>query len=158
MGQRDLPVSIEQALADLARVDVEAQHARSQLADFEEQARQLRTYVDVARKYAEARSSQGADGLASTTAPTSDASNGKTFYRQVTDMAVDLIRAKGRPIQTRDLLAQMEQRGLKVNGQNPVANLSGYLCRDRKRLVNNRRLGWRLVEWGGDAPPNVPSQ
>ena len=69
-------------------------------------------------------------------------------------MAVDLIRAKGRPIPTRDLLVQMEQHGLTVKGQNPVTNLSGFLTRDKKRLVINRKLGWRLVEWGGDTPPD----
>jgi predicted secreted protein len=163
-------VSIEQAVADLAHLDAKTQRLRSQqaeidnqraeidnqLADIDEQARRLRTYVTIAREYAGARSEQGTVGPASTAAPTSDTSNGKTLSCRVTDMAVDLIRAKGQPIHTRDLLPQMTQRSLTVGGRNPVANLSGYLCRDKTRLVSNRNLGWSLVEWGGDTPPNDP--
>jgi hypothetical protein len=146
-------VSIEQALTELAHLDAEAQRLRdqraetdNQLAENEEEASQLRIYLVVERKYEKSRLNQETDGPASTAASTSDTSNGKTLSRRVTDMAVDLIRAKGQPIHTRDLLAQMEQQGLIVGGRSPVANLSGYLCRDKKRLANNRRLGWRLVE------------
>lgn len=151
-------MSIEEAVAALAHLDARAQHLADQQAEIEEEASQLRIYLVVERKFVDVRSKRDTDRPASIVASVSDTSDGRTFVRRATDMAVDLIRAKGRPIQTRDLLAQMEQSGLKVNGQNPVATLSGYLCRDRKRLVNNRRLGWRLVEWGGDAPPNVPSK
>jgi len=156
-------VSIEQALADLEHLDAEAQRARNQraeidnqLAENEEEASQLRTYLVVERKYEKSRSKQKTDGPASTAASTSDTSNGKTLSCKVTDMAVDLIRAKGQPIHTRDLLPQMTQHGLIVGGRSPVANVSGYLCRDKKRLVSNRSLGWSLVEWGSDAPPNGP--
>jgi len=142
----ELPVSTEQALAELEHLDAESQRVRNQQAKIDERIRRLRTYVAVDQEFAEARSKQETDGPASTAASTSDTSNGKTLSRRTTDMAVDLIRAKGQPIHTRDLLAQMEQQGLIVGGRNPVANLSGYLCRDKKRLANNRSLGWKLVE------------
>ena len=155
----ELLVSIEQAMAaDLASLDAKVQHLRAHLAEAEEEASQLRTGLVLVRKYVKAKPEWEADGLASTTVPTSDRSNGSSKTRRATDMAIDLIRAKGQPIPTRDLLPQMEERGLTIGGQNPVATLSGYLCRDRKRLVSNRTLGWSLVEWGGDTPPNDPSK
>ena len=152
----ELPVSTEQALAELEHLDAESQRVRNQQAKIDERIRRLRTYVAVDQEFAEARSKQETDEPASTAASTSDTSNGKTLSRRTTDMAVDLIRAKGQPIHTRDLLAQMEQHGLTVGGQDHVATLSSYLSRAKEHLVNNRRLGWRLVEWGGDTPPNGP--
>ncbi len=152
----ELLVSNEQAVAaDLTRLDAENQRLRDQLAENEEEISQLRTYLVVERKYEKVRSKQETNGPAPTTVSTSDTSNGKSKTRRATDMAVDLIKAKGQPIHTRDLLPQMEQRGLTVGGRNPVATLSGYLCRDEKRLVNNRKLGWKLVEWGDDTPASV---
>lgn len=135
-------MSIEQAVADLAKI--------------EQQASQLRTYIDVARKYAKARSEEGTVEPTSTAASTFDTSNGRSMSRRITDMAVGLIRATGRPISTRDLLAQMEQQGLIVGGQNRAATLSNLLSRDKKRQVTSCRLGWRLVEWSGDTPPDNP--
>ncbi len=107
-GIGELPVSIEQAVAALEHLDAESQRLRNQraeidnqLAENEGETSQLRTYLVVERKFVEARSKQETDGPASTTASTSDTSNDKTLSRRVTDMAVDLIRAKGRPIHTR---------------------------------------------------------
>ena len=137
----ELPVSIEQAVADLAKV--------------EKQASALRTYIDTARKYAEAGSKQETDGPASTTAAASDAADGRPKYRQIMDMAVDLIRAAGRPIPTGELLVQMEQRGLAVGGQGNVSTLSSCLSRDKKQQVTSSKLGWKLAEWGDDTPPSV---
>ena len=152
----ELLVFIDQAMvADLASLDAKVQHLRAHLAEAEEEASQLRTGLVLVRKYVKTRAEREADGPASTTAPASDRSNGSSKTRRATDMAIDLIRAKGQPIPTRDLLPQMEQRGLTIGGQNPVATLSGYLCRDRKRLVNGRKLGWKLVEWGDDTPTSV---
>ena len=144
---------IEQALAELKHLDAESQHLRDQLAKNDERTSRLRIFVDVGQEFVDAGSKQGADGPATTPTSTSDASDSRTLTRRITDAVVDLIRAKGRPIRTRDLLAQIEQRGLDVGGKNPVATLSSCLSRDKKRLVNNRKLGWRLVEWGGDRPP-----
>lgn len=148
-------MSIERALADLAQLDAEAQRVRNRLTEIDEQAGRLRIYVAVARDYEGVGSRQSS---AISSATTASASDSRTLSRRTADLAVDLIRAKGQPIHTRDLLAQMAQLGLIVRGQNPVANLSGFLSRDKAHLVNNRTLGWRLVEWGGDSPPNDLSQ
>ena len=148
-------MSIEQAAADLVHVDAEAQRTRNQLASFEEQASQLRRYIDLARKYAEAKAKQETVEPASPTASTSNMADGRPKFRQVMDMALDLLKAAGRPTPTGDLLAQMKQRDLDVGGQNHVSTLSSYLSRNKKQQVISSKLGWKLVEWGDDTPPTV---
>lgn len=141
MGWEELPLSIEQAVADLTKIEARAS--------------KIRAYIDMAREYAEAKPKQETDGPASTTASTSDTSNGRSKTRRAMDMAVDLIRAAGRPISTNDLLAQMERQGMILGGQKPTATLSNLLSRDKKRQVTSSKLGWKLVEWGDDPPPSV---
>ena len=150
----------EQALVELEHLDADSQRLRNQRAEIDnklakndERTSLLRIYVGIGQEFVEAGSKQGMAGPASITAAASDTADGRSRSRRITDLAVDLIRAKGRPIRTRDLLPQMEKHGLPMSGRSPVATLSGFLCRDKKRLANNRRLGWRLVEWGGDKPP-----
>ena len=143
---------VEQVLAEMKHLDAESQRLRDQVTKNDERSRLLRAYIDVDQEFAKAGSKQQTDGPALPRVSTSDRA-GRSKSRRITDLAVDLIAAKGRPIRTRDLLPQMEQHGFPMGGRSPVATLSGFLCRDKKRLANNRRLGWRLVEWGGDKPP-----
>ena len=159
-----LPVSIiqaliNQALADLAHLDARAQRVREQLAEqlaeIDEEATPLRGFVTVAHKYLNSGLEQETHVPASTTAAASDAADGRPKYRQIMDMAVDLIRAAGRPIPTGELLVQMEQRGLAVGGQGNVSTLSSCLSRDKKQQVTSSKLGWKLAEWGDDTPPSV---
>ena len=154
-----LQALIDQALADLANLDAKAQRVREQLADqlarIDEEATQLRIFVSVLRKYVNAGLEQQTDGPAPPTAPTSDTADARPKYRRIMDMAVDLIRTAGRPVPTGELLAQMEQRGLDVGGKSHASTLSSYLSRDEKQQVTSSKLGWKLVEWGDDPPPNV---
>lgn len=60
--------------------------------------------------------------------------------------AILLLRAAGKPLHTRDLLTELASRGVVVGGANPVANLSGFLSREKQRLVNSRTYGWSLRE------------
>lgn len=140
-------MSIERALADLAQLDAEAQRARNRLAEIDEQAGRLRTYVAVAREYERVETGQTAPTSPLITTPTPDGPGEGTLSRRTADIAVELIDAKGQPIHTRDLLAQIAERGVTVGGQNPVANLSGFLSRDKERLVNSRTYGWSLRKW-----------
>ena len=150
-----MPIHIEQVLAKEAHWNAEVQRLRKQLAAAEEQANRFRNCADVCQEIEEAGSQQETDGPASPTAAASDTADGRPKFRRIMDMALDLLKAAGRPIPTGDLLAQMEQRGLDVGGQNHVSTLSSYLSRDKKQQVISSRLGWRLVEWGDDTPPSV---
>lgn len=152
-------MSMERALADLAQLDAEAQRARNRLAEIDEQAGRLRTYVAVAREYERTESGRTTPTPSPTPRPTTGASGEGTLSRRTADMAVGFIEAKGQPIHTRDLLALMAARGVSVGGSNPVANLSGFLSRDKARLVSSRTYGWSLRKWGNATSlADMPSQ
>lgn len=62
---------------------------------------------------------------------------------QVTeDLALKIIQEFGRPVPTRELLVELEKRGLTVGGQDPASTLSARLSR-APRLENVRPEGWR---------------
>ena len=63
---------------------------------------------------------------------------------------VDYIKQAGQPVHTRVLLDILKDRGIQIGGNNPVANLSGFLSRSDE-LINTRSSGWALAEWGADA-------
>jgi hypothetical protein len=66
--------------------------------------------------------------------------------------SIALLRKEGKPIHTRVLLSALAQQGISIRGSNPVANLSGFLSREKSRLRNSRMDGWSLREW--DNPPH----
>ena len=142
-------MSVERALADLMQLDAEAQRVRNRLSEIDEHASRLRTYVAVAREYERMEAGHTMSTSPPTLTPTTEAPGERTLSRRTADIAVELLRAKGQPIHTRDLLPQIAERGVTVGGQNPVANLSGFLSRDKGRLVNSRTYGWSLREWAG---------
>jgi hypothetical protein len=62
---------------------------------------------------------------------------------------ITLLRERGRPIRTRELLDILASRGIVIGGKNPVINLSGHLCR-APEMVSDRGQGWSLREWKPD--------
>ncbi len=60
-------------------------------------------------------------------------------------VAKEIISALGRPVPTREMLAEMEQRGFVVGGKEPMATLMTRLIR-APSLENYRPYGWRLKE------------
>ena len=150
------------AVAALALLDAEDQglcnqeaNIAARRAEIKERANLLRGYLILEREFEKAKSKQQTDEQASTTAAASDTADGRPKYRRILEMAVDLIRAAGRPVPTGELLAQMEQRGLDVGGKGHVSALSSYLSRDEKQQVTSSKLGWKLVERGDDPPPSI---
>jgi hypothetical protein len=57
-----------------------------------------------------------------------------------------ILRERGQPTPTRELLSILASRGIHVGGKNPVISLSGYLCKTGE-VVADRRTGWSLREW-----------
>ena len=124
------------ARVDLAKLDDEMKRLRAQIAGLESQSVRLRHYIEVARKY---------EHLPPVSAETATVSSSST--RAIVAAAVAILQERRQPIHTRVLLEELTQRGVNVGGANPVANLSGYLCRERWRLTNSRLTGWSLKEW-----------
>lgn len=58
-------------------------------------------------------------------------------------VAAEIIRERGRPVGTRDLLAELERRGVEVGGKDPFSTLSARLTR-APTLVGTRGIGWSL--------------
>lgn len=58
-------------------------------------------------------------------------------------IAEEIIRERGRPVATRDLLVELERRGVEVGGKDPFATLSARLTR-APTLVGTRGVGWSL--------------
>ncbi len=78
-------------------------------------------------------------------------------------VAAAVIRERGKPVSTRDLLDELVSRGVEVGGADPLATLLARLRRSPS-LEHEKPFGWRLVEprheigAGGEAvaaePPN----
>lgn len=60
-------------------------------------------------------------------------------------VAIDALRAAGKPLQTRDLLVALEAAGVEVGGKDPASTLSARLSR-ADGLENVRPYGWRIRE------------
>jgi hypothetical protein len=63
------------------------------------------------------------------------------------DVCVDILRQTGRPWRTRELLAELERRGVAVGGLDPASNLSNRLGQCPDKVRSHNILGWHLAEW-----------
>lgn len=129
------PMPMSKAEADLARANADVRRLEAQLEEARERAVKIAHYIEMARVYEAGespipQSKRGSGGRAAAAA----------------QMAVEILREKKRPLHTRDLLDEMNQRGLVFDSLNPVTNLSSALSRSGE-LIADRSTGWRLVEW-----------
>lgn len=143
-------MSIERASADLTRLEGELRRLRDRVAEMDAQASRLRTYLAVAREYerAEGHPFLSLDARHAAFAPETAPRHGRTagISHAAVEGTIELLRAAGKPLHTRDLLTELAARGVVVGGANPVANLSGFLSREKQRLANSRTYGWSLRE------------
>ena len=58
-------------------------------------------------------------------------------------VAAEIIKEAGRPVTTRDLLVELERRGVEVGGKHPFSTLSARLTR-APTLTGTRGVGWSL--------------
>ena len=133
-------MSVERAMADLERLDDEAQQLKKRIAEIDKAADRLRVYVAVAQEYSGHRASTPEAHLIF-----------RSTLKGITGAAVEaciaLLKEEGAPIHTRVLLSRLAAQNIVVGGGNPVANLSGFLSREKSRLRNSRTDGWSLREW-----------
>lgn len=78
-------------------------------------------------------------------------------------VATEIIRERGRPVSTRELLVELEKRGIEVGGKDPFSTLSARLSR-APTLVGTRGIGWSLKsearqkdEAAGTPNPDAPA-
>jgi hypothetical protein len=72
-------------------------------------------------------------------------------------VAVELLKASGRPMHTGLLLDELRKRGIVVEGPAPHQRLSNWLAKARDVVKNDRATGWHLKEWP-DPPPPEPKE
>jgi hypothetical protein len=66
--------------------------------------------------------------------------------------AIEVIKAAGRAIPTREMLEALRARGVEVGGKDPASTLSARLSR-ASALENVRPYGWRLKKLADDNSP-----
>lgn len=146
-------MSARNAEADLAKLQDEAAKLRVQreaidrkIADNEEEARKIVAYLELHRKYDTIAPSGGV----STPEIVGQSGGGHrraygTLKRAVLGV-VEILRETGKPWHTRDLVPELERRGIPVTGSDPVTNLSNKLGRSGL-LRSHRIFGWHLTDW-----------
>lgn len=67
----------------------------------------------------------------------------KSKTQQVKEQVAEILRKAHKPMSTRTILEELENRGVKVGGKNPITNLSAKLSADAG-FKNTRREGWEM--------------
>ena len=76
-----------------------------------------------------------------------------TIKDQVIRTCADLIASNAGPIRTKDLVQGLESRGIVLNQDDKVLQVSAILSRANDVFLANRKLGWSLVSAGkGEGP------
>ena len=66
--------------------------------------------------------------------------------RAIREFWLQILREFGKPMHTRELYGQLQERGIRFGGASPIASLSGYLSRSPDFMAD-RSSGWSLREW-----------
>lgn len=128
-------MALEQARSDLARLQAEIKRLELQLVTARERAEKVAHYIEMAEIY-----SSGTGNVAGMTRGRGGRS------AAAADIVVEILSQRGHPIRTRELLKELETRGVIFDTPNPVTNLSSVLSRS-PLLIGNRSEGWSLREW-----------
>lgn len=151
------------AKADMAQLQKEADHLRMQraaidrrLAEIEATRTKLTNFIDIAETYAAGRAvtsaaSVQADSLAEhspefVSARSPSARQPYGYWLKVVEASIEILRATGKPLQTRQLFIELQKRGFTFTVNNPLVNLSNKLGKS-SLLRSYGTLGWHLVEW-----------
>lgn len=126
-------MQIDRARADLAKAEGDVKRLQAQLEDAKARATKLAHFIEMAELYdrgIEPSTSRGTGGRSA----------------EAARLAVEILKERGRPLHTRELLMELEQRGIVIHSANPVTNLSASLSRSPE-LKASRSHGWSLAQW-----------
>jgi hypothetical protein len=172
---RNMPSVIARAEQDLADTRREISALESRLSETKERAIKIAHFLELASVYGISNESaisranelsasshiSGGSGTRSggnaelSLRPAQSAPKSGISGKAVRETLV-LLRERGEPIRTRDLVAILRARGIDVGGKDPVVNLSGYLGRVPE-LIASRSVGWSLREWHESAQSDYPT-
>ena len=146
-------MSIENARADLSRLEHDIERMHAKLAEMEAQAARVRIYMELAAKY------DGGDATPSIIRNTTGALNASRHriggrQDRIISTAADLIGALGVHMRTTELREELAKRDLVVTSD---ANLASVLSRSQK-FKSNRKLGWSLISAEESLSDETPSE
>jgi len=130
--------AIAQARNDAEKLKSTAQRLEAQLASVNEDLEKLEIFIEVAEKYS---SGQGFSPTPSRKRPA-----GKTQKEIIETAAHSILRDKGHPMETGDMVIVIEESGISITGSNKNNTLASVLSRS-DGFENIRGTGWHLKEW-----------
>ena len=144
-ADREEGMSIARAEAELTILKGEFERTRLRFAELQQRIAKIQNYIDVAREF---ESTEDALPDKRTRIPQGG------IGAQAIRLAIEMVRERGQPIPTRELVDMMKDRGLDVGGNNPITTLSSYLSR-APELSADRSRGWSLTELPADDIKNA---
>jgi hypothetical protein len=160
ISKETLQQSIAEASDAVRSRERELSAAQARLAEAE---RELKLLVDLAQLRGWAPDQSGRlDRIADATA---DGSSGGRLGRApsagrtgLLTAVTDILTERGEPMQIRELMAAVQERGVAIPGSGQQANLIAHISRD-DRIARPRRGFYALREWGvEDAKPATRSR
>jgi hypothetical protein len=122
----------------------------SELQSLTQRRDQLRTFINIGRTlYAPPAGQESMlpppAAATEVALPVSAVAKADTKKARIVEAAAALIAAKG-PMQTRELLTQMEAQGIDIGGGNKIDTISVALSRSKDRFKSDRAAGgWMLI-------------
>jgi hypothetical protein len=133
-------MAIDRALADLEEAKREAIRLSALLDSVHQRIRKLEIYIEMAESYE---------------SPSASAAPVRLNASPIVPACISILRAHGTRMPARQLVEELERRGVLIGGTNKITNLSGTLSR-APEFSASRLDGWGLAEWEGNttkAPP-----
>lgn len=142
-------MSLSKARTELTRVQREVSRLQELLNNAQALETKIMHYIEMVERFESGSGDPAGDKVAHThsvgaTDKPKPASSGVSY--DAVRATIRILREEGKPIRTVDLLPKLKMQGIEIGGNNPVANLSGFLSRSPE-LTANRSLGWHLSEW-----------
>jgi hypothetical protein len=151
--------AVARAEQDLANLRKEIGDLEERLAVAKEQAGKITVFLEMAQIYGangeSASPSRDAPSPGDEAAATTPLRFLDGLAKSAAREAIAVLRERGEPVQSKELLGVLKTRGIEIPGQNPVSNLSGYLSRSLE-LAADRAVGWSLKEWAQRKPDIAP--
>ena len=134
---------VGRAKSDLQKAEIAAQKARETLARAESEVADLQAFLRTYQRYADEPSAdQSREQSVNPYKATRTSGRGK----EMVDVAISVIRERGKPVMIGDLLDSVLAAGFTLGGADQKSNLAGYLSRDPRVHSVGRGIGWDLVE------------
>jgi hypothetical protein len=141
--------AVARAEQDLANLRKEIGDLEERLATAKDKAGKIAVFLEMAQIYGANGESTPPQAAAATDGDAADIRPLRFLdglAKSAAREAIAVLRERGEPVQTKELLSVLRTRGIEIPGQNSVSNLSGYLSRSPD-LLADRAVGWSLKEW-----------